>query len=132
MPHLQTLQACSYFIATVDALLHSQICQACFERPHHWELLTALAPLEHSRSPTGYIFEKAYVVHWSARAFRRLRMVERLQGIGLKTGENGGDNVAIVSQFDASAIPADMRSRLVDHNPEDHHGTLHVDCHRYQ
>ena len=90
-----------------------KVCEACSDRPCMWHLLTNLSHIGESRTPTGYLFEKAYVVHYSPRAFRKYRMVERLKGIGLTTDSEGSsDNVAMLAEFDAEDIPTSIRACL--------------------
>ena len=57
------------------------ICAACVRRPCIWELLTKYKAYERSSGGghAGYLFDKAYVVHYSPRAHRKARSIERLR-----------------------------------------------------
>ena len=92
------------------------ICAACVRRPCIWELLTKYKAYERSSGGghAGYLFDKAYVVHYSPRAHRKARSIERLRAIGLRSDNNGSDNVAVVSEFDAEQIPARHVKCLVE------------------
>ena len=92
------------------------ICAACLRRPCIWELLTATKAHERSSggAHAGYLFDKAYVVHYTPRKHRKARSIERLRSIGLRSNNSGSDNVAIVSEFDAESIPPHHRKCLVE------------------
>ena len=100
----------------VPEAMATQVCAACLASPCLWDALTTLSPIDASVTPSGYLFDKAYVVHYSRRGFRRCRMVDRLRGIGLSTNDQGdSDNVAVLSDFDAEEISEEHR-KCLPHN----------------
>ena len=100
----------------VPEAMATQVCAACLASPCLWDVLTTLSPIDASVTPSGYLFDKAYVVHYSRRGFRRCRMVDRLRGIGLSTNDQGdSDNVAVLSEFDAEEISEEHR-KCLPHN----------------
>ena len=52
---------------------------------------------------TPYMFEKVYVVHYTKRPWRKLRMLDRLQGVGINTSDAAGV-VSFVDAFDRETI----------------------------
>ena len=80
-----------------------RVCHGCLEHACHFAAFSRWSSAR-PRVPSGFAaFEKVYVIHYSPRAWRRERMLERLRDAGVPVDADAGV-VSFVDAFDAPSF----------------------------
>ena len=93
------------FHDSVPRLYTERVCASCaahtclFRILNRWRTPPAAVP-------SGYFFEKVYVIHYTPRTWRKPRMMARVAAIGLPTAPSEGV-LSFVDDFDADSFTAE-------------------------